>query len=189
MRFCRLFFLFLPYILLGWANPGTFQSYPNRYFVETGSFVGDGIQEALNGDFLEIFSITLEEAHFSICQKRFAGHPNVHLFLGDSGNMLEKIIQPIQEPITFWLDAHNDYDELLPYGSNTPILQELEAIKKHPIKTHTILIDDVRLFQTERFDRIPLVMIFRKLLEINPNYRISFIDGYTRRDILVAKLP
>ena len=109
----------------------------------------------------------------------------MHLFLGDSGEKLASIIASIDEPITFWLDAHND-NELLEFGKNTPILRELEAIKSHPIKTHTLLIDDVRLFNTTTFDNIALSTILRKIYEINPKYRITFEDGFVPAENLVG---
>lgn len=70
----------------------------------------------------------------------------------------------------------------------SPVLQELEQIKKHPIKNHTILIDDVRLFGTIEFDYVTLDQIIDKVLEINPNYNISFVPGYVQNDILVAQI-
>lgn len=71
----------------------------------------------------------------------------------------------------------------------SPILQELEAIKNHPIKNHTILIDDVRMFGTRDFDGVTLDQITDKLREINPNYSIFFEKGYQANDILVACIP
>ncbi len=180
--------LLWPALLFAWANPGTFNPFVKRYFVETGSFVGDGIEEALRAGFAEIRSVTLEEAQYIYCQERFKDHPNVHLYHGDSGRVLEEMIRSIDEPVTFWLDAHNDGD-VLPQGTNTPILRELDAIRRHPIKTHTILIDDVRLFNTAQFDWITLATIIRKIYEINPQYRITYLDGFVKRDILVAYIP
>ena len=72
--------------------------------------------------------------------------------------------------------------------TNSPILQELDQIKKHHIKSHTILIDDVRLFGTHEFDYVTLDQIIDKILEINPSYKISFVPGYVNNDILVAQI-
>lgn len=173
--------------LCSWSLPDTFTNHPNRYFVETGSFLGDGIERALESGFTEIYSIDLEEVHIEQCKKRFEGKSQVHLFAGSSDVWLDKIIESIHEPITFWLDAHS-CGEPVAGEVNNPILKELAIIAKHPIKTHTILIDDVRLFGTKYFDHITLSELIRKIKQINPAYQISYQDGFVKRDILVAKV-
>jgi hypothetical protein len=63
------------------------------------------------------------------------------------------MIKDINEPITFWLDAHyfpldmyknknHKISELPGYGK-VPLIDELNQIKRHSIKSHTILIDDI----------------------------------------------
>jgi hypothetical protein len=66
-------------------------------------------------------------------------------------------------------------------------MRELELIKNHPIKEHTILIDDLREWSRD-FPAIGFNTedIKKKILEINPNYVFSFADGQTSNDILVA---
>ncbi|HRI35351.1 MAG TPA: hypothetical protein PLD02_16495, partial [Saprospiraceae bacterium] len=71
-------------------------------------------------------------------------------------------------------------------GIKCPVLLELEAIKQHSIKTHTILIDDCRFFGTEGFDYITIDQVIKSLLEINPSYQFKYENGYTADDILVA---
>ncbi len=72
--------------------------------------------------------------------------------------------------------------------TNTPILTELRAIGEHHIKTHTLLIDDIRQCGTMEFDFIELQTIIDEILKINPRYKISFEDGYVTNDVLVAKV-
>lgn len=179
----------VPFCLWPWANPGFFERYKHRYFVETGSYDGGGIALAVDAGFQEIHSIELAERYYKECMDRFAKHPNIHLWLGDSGKMLTQVIEKIDEPITFWLDAHWSDGATARGDSNTPILKELEAIQRHPVKTHTILIDDVRQFGKWEHDFIPLQAILQKLYEINPNYVITYEDGFRPKDILVAQVP
>ncbi len=181
--------LFLPTIVFAWATLGLFNEFPNRYFVETGSLRGEGVIEALRTGFTEIHSIELSPHYHSYCKDTFSHLPHVHFWLGDSATLLEEIIQKIDKPITFWLDGHYSGTDTAKGSRNTPILQELAAIKRHPIKTHTILIDDVRLFSSEEFDHISLSTVKQLILEINPNYVISFKDAFQERDILVATVP
>lgn len=171
------------------SGPGIFNQYPNLVFVETGTWVGESTEEAIRAGFQEIHSIELSKEWHAYCQDKFKGMSNVHLWQGDSGAVLEEVIRNIQVPITFWLDAHYSGEPTAKGNSFTPILQELEAIKKHPIKTHTILIDDIRIFGTEDFDFIPLSQVLELLHEINPDYKISYRNGFVRNDILVAKIP
>ncbi len=166
-----------------------FAKYKNRCFVETGSYIGRGIQKALDAGFQHVYSIELSEKYYEMCQNRFSGNPNVTLVLGDSATMLPLLLEHINEPVTFWLDGHCSLGDTAKGDTMTPILKELDAIKNHPIKTHTILIDDVRLFGTWEFDDTSINAIISKLKEINPDYSIVFEDGYTKKDVLVAFIP
>jgi hypothetical protein len=60
--------------------------------------------------------------------------------------------------------------------------------KKSSCKNHTILIDDRRLLGTDEFMFITEDQIREKLLEINPDYEITYEDGYQANDIIVARI-
>ena len=64
-------------------------------------------------------------------------------------------------------------------------LSELDVIKRHPLRSHTIIIGDMNLAGTEAFGGITKAQIEQKLLEINPDYIINYGD----ENILVAYLP
>lgn len=72
------------------------------------------------------------------------------------------------------------------------ILRELEVIKEHPIKTHTILIDYINYAGTKRFGNITVEAIQQKLLEINPHYVFAFEKGghlgQEEQAILIARV-
>lgn len=165
-----------------------FAKYSNKYFIETGSCIGDGIQMALEGPFEQIYSIELSDHFYRHCCQRFAAHSNVGLFLGNSVNVLPEILDLLDAPATFWLDGHYSWNGTARGDTNSPILEELDIIGKHHIKNHTILIDDVRQFGTIEFDFIELEDVIKKILSINENYQISFEDGYIPNDVLVAKI-
>lgn len=160
------------------ASVGLFKKYLNPVFIETGSYYGEGIWHALNAGFKEIYSIEIKLEFFNICSGMFAGYNNIHLILGDSPIVLNEILNNINEPITFWLDAH--IGDVI-----SPLLEELEAIQRHPIKTHTILIDDLREWCVLR-NRFNTDILKEKILLINENYKFSFEDGFIPNDILVA---
>jgi hypothetical protein len=67
-----------------------FAKYPNKYFVESGSFVGDGIQAAIDAGFKHIYSIELKQSFYENDCLRFAFYPFVKLFLGDLVSFIKK---------------------------------------------------------------------------------------------------
>jgi len=168
------------------TTAGVFKKYPNPCFVETGSFRGQGIDNALKAGFSQVYSIELAPHYYTFCKKKFSNRRNVHLFLGDSSAVLARVIASIDKPITFWLDGHCSNGDTARGETMTPLMKELEAIKLHPIKTHTILIDDVRCFGTKEFDFLTQQAVLLKLKEINPKYTIVYEDGYKKKDVLVA---
>lgn len=163
-----------------------FVKYPNTYFVETGTCSGDGVQKALDAGFKNVQSIELSPGYFSRASLRFKDQKNVRLWQGDSSKILGKVIQDIREPITFWLDGHCSGGDTARGESMTPLMKELALIGRHPIKTHTIMIDDVREFGTANFDHLRLKTVLKKLREINPRYTIVYEDGHVKNDVLVA---
>ena len=112
---------------------------------------------------------------------------------GDSATELKRILEKIDEPICFWLDAHGGADK---YASTeeVPLLNELEAIKNHHIKNHIIAIDDAHLFGKVQYDKTGNVVcdythmsqeaIEQKLLEINPSYDIGIYAPYQMEMLL-----
>ena len=167
--------------------------YPNKFFVESGTYIGDGVAEALQCGFQVIKSFEIFPALAQQCQNRFLGVPNVEVILGSSSKLLFEHIKDMDGNITFWLDGHysntgTGYDP----DNICPLLLELEQIKLHPIKTHTIMIDDRRLLipstnggMDGMFD-ISEEQVVKKLLEINPNYKIRYEDGCEPNDIIIA---
>lgn len=160
------------------ASKDLFKKYPNLIFVETGTHHGAGVQQALDEDFKVVYSIEIDQKLFVECFHKFAHNRNVHLTFGDSGSGLKKIMAGIDKPVTFWLDAHVG-------ESSAPLLNELDVIKKHPIKTHTILIDDLRCWKVNKigFDTETLK---KAILEINPNYKFVLEEGHVPNDVLAA---
>lgn len=169
------------------ANKGLFSKYPNPIWVETGSWHGDGIQQAIDEGFTEIYSIELSEALHQRCSERFKDVPFVHLIQGDSHLVLDSLLATLHQPITFWLDGHFSGDDTVMGKYNTPLMQELDCIARHGVKTHTILIDDLRdWYKANHGFDIPMIMA--KISAINPKYRFNFEDGIIPNDILVASV-
>lgn len=162
--------------------------YKNSYFVETGTATGDCVKLALSHGFEKIFSIeidsTLQEQNCLFFQP-FINKQQVNLILGDSLIELKKLIPTLDKPTTFWLDAHVDYG---PSGiKRCPLYEELEAIATSNIKTHTIMIDDMRCLGGGTWGTsISVDGLKSILLSINPDYIFTLEDGWAPNDILVA---
>jgi len=171
--------------------------YPRELFIETGTFVGDGIEQALELGFDSVVSIELSEKYYSIATERFRYHPRVKIILGDSYKVLPEILKYVDCRCTFWLDGHYSGNDTAIGDYNSPLLYELDAISNHKINTHTVLIDDLRCWtKTEssivydktdvRSNQFDLNDIINKLKKINNKYQIKYLDGYTERDVLLA---
>jgi hypothetical protein len=164
------------------------KDYLNPVFVETGSYKGDGIQSALDAGFKSVISFEASSELWEKCSERFDENFSVACVLANSAHSLRHIIAPIKTPITFWLDAHEcgiayfengkgGYDEIHTYPGGKVILAELEQIAQHPIKTHTIMIDDWTIFGTREIEE--------KLWKMG--LRTEYIDGTKKNDILIAR--
>ena len=161
--------------------------FKNNILVESGSLTGGGVQDALDCGYKRVISFEVAPSFVEHCRNRFKNNENVSIIGDTSANMFEHI-KSISEPITFWLDGHYSGGTTSYKDVYCPILQELDAIGRHHLKNHVILIDDVRLFGTAEFDHIQLEDVKKKILNINPNYKFTLFDGYVKDDILCASL-
>ena len=171
-------------------------------FIETGTHSGKTVEVALSLGFKHIYSIELSDKWFNYCSSLFAKYDNVHILHGDSSTVLKDVLAKIDEPCLFWLDGHFSGGDTACGDLPCPIYNELNAIKEHNTKNHTILIDDMRgfgpkkaelLFDVEELKDLTQEGVVNKVLEINPNYKISYEDGkhdhlVFKDDILVALL-
>lgn len=169
-----------------------FKDYPNKVLVETGSYRGDGVQAALQAGFKRVISIDNDPQAIQFCINRFdlilRPDERVEMICSDSGVVLWDIIKDIDMPITFWLDAHWQFIGPEPRGPYLfPLLKELGHIAKHPIKDHTIIIDDWHIFYPDRVG-YSKEDIKQMLLAINYEYKFTHVDNPVKDGILVAHL-
>lgn len=175
-----------------------FHNHKNDVLVESGTYMGDGIQYALECGFKKVISFEIDTKLYNNAKKRFSNNPNVKIFNKSSIHLFDQI-KDIDTDITFWLDGHfsdgvTGYDQECPY----PLLKELESISKHHIKTHTILVDDRRLLKKHEIKHSSEIdpstigydeeQIINHIKMINKNYEISYEDGHIKKDIIVASI-
>ena len=123
----------------------------NDIFIETGTYGGDTVKKAIDIGFKEIYSIEYDKSRYEKCKKMFEQYSNVTIIHGDSKIEIPKLLKNINASATFWLDAHYNADGAECSDEWCPLKGELESIKEHYIKNHTILIDDMRLMDGEKF--------------------------------------
>jgi len=160
--------------------------HPNEAFVETGTSEGSGVRLALDTGFNHIYSIEIDENLQNINRERFKCYPIVNLITGDSSIELAKLIPKLHYQTTFLLDAH--YERRGPVGAKEcPLYEELLAILTSPIRTHTIMIDDMRMIGRKWGKNIVKDGLIDLIKRINNDYIISFEDNtMANDDVLVA---
>ena len=113
-------------------------------FVETGTYRGDTAAWAAE-HFARVATIELSPEYHAAATARFRGQPQVRVLLGDSGAMLRKVAAELPGPAVFWLDAHWSGLDTAGRETECPLLAELAILNAAPT-THTLLVDDARLF-------------------------------------------
>ena len=126
------------------------QRHACKILVETGTYRGDMVRACLD-KFDQIYTIELNEQLASRAQKRFAKNAKVKVIQGDSSKELRNVLQQIDKPALFWLDAHFTVrvsSDIEGRGDKeTAIVEELRHIAEHDRShSHVILIDDARCF-------------------------------------------
>lgn len=129
----------------------TVKMYGNRFslqtLIETGTYLG-GMIIGVKDTFRRIISVELEPRLYERAKLIFSSDPQISILFGDSGEVLPEILAAVTKPCLFWLDGHwsGGYVKTAKGNRETPILQELHHIFRHPVKEHVILIDDARMF-------------------------------------------
>jgi hypothetical protein len=142
--------------------------------------------------FSEIHSIELAPLLYQKASARFKNFSHVHLYCGDSAQLLPQLLPTLTGRILFWLDGHYSGGRTVKGDKNTPIIEELHAIKQSGITDAIILVDDIRCFQGA--DAAPQDSVFsdyptcaeleQLVLAINPHYQFKLFE-----DIAIAYLP
>lgn len=123
---------------------------PTRQYIETGTYVGDGIQRVL-GRYERIHSIELAEKYAFETAAKFLHCSEVTVYHGNSKEVLPVLLDTIQEPVTIFLDGHYSGgetaigDEIVDGFSSAPLLAEIEIIMARPWDD-IVIIDDTRMF-------------------------------------------
>jgi hypothetical protein len=157
-----------------------------KKFIETGSYIGLGIDLALQSGFEEIYSIELTEHYYNSCQEKFKGDDRIHLILGDSYFELEKLLNRFpEEPFTYWLDGHYSGGDTGIGIKESPLLKELEVILARKVPGELIYVDDMRLYRD--FDQELNISNIMRTINCGAPYADTWTEpsAFDPKDILV----
>jgi hypothetical protein len=128
--------------------------------VETGTYDGKMLG-ALLDEFDELYSVELSDEYFRAAQLTFGSDPKVHLYQGDSAEVLPVMLADFSGPAVVFLDAHFMGGDTARGVDFTPIWAELRALAVDG-RRHVVMIDDIEEFKTnpeypsldELFDKV-----------------------------------
>jgi hypothetical protein len=113
-----------------------------RTLVETGTYYGEMVA-AVKDAFECIYSVESDAQLAALARKRFARDPRIQILQGDSQSVVPGLLPSLNQPALFWLDA-GYYGWAGLQGDKQRLSNELEAILRHPLPGHVILLDDAR---------------------------------------------
>jgi hypothetical protein len=118
---------------------------PPLNYLETGCHEGINLEKRISEDkYLEYHSIELDPKWHTHNSLRFSEVSNVHVHLGDSSEILRKL--DLTLPLTIFLDAHYSGPGTAMGKMETPLLEELKALKDGSLNGGSVIvIDDIRM--------------------------------------------
>ncbi|CAN5463525.1 hypothetical protein BH10ACT11_BH10ACT11_12850 [soil metagenome] len=150
---------------------------PPARFVETGTYLGDGVEAALPF-FTRIDTVEIDDELVTGAQSRFENDATVHVHKGTSPDVLARLRSA--EPTVYWLDAHW-YGSLRPNPPLTPLLDELASIGELSVQ-QVVLIDDARHFLSPPPAPHPiqgwptLTEVLESLAAVGPSHELLVVD-------------
>ena len=112
-------------------------------FIETGTYRGWSI-ERMVGIFETLHTIELSDRLFAEATARLTGQP-INFHHGDSRQLLPQILQDVDQPVFFYIDAHWCKGPGTAGKEDFPLWGELDIIRERPF-ADVISIDDISGF-------------------------------------------
>lgn len=151
------------------------QEFKLSSFIETGTYAGDTTLVASN-IFEEVYSIDVCEPLYAKAKERFLNQANVHLYFGDTCDMLQQMIVDSPSKRLYWLDAHSSGGVTGGIPGFSPISHELKQIFEHEDNDFVILIDDLRgMCHCDKRTNLPLHSIISNIQEADADLKFYSI--------------
>jgi hypothetical protein len=164
--------------------------------VETGTYLGEGIDWALSCGLDQVHSIEIDSEYYFKAIDKYRSHPQVSIHLGSSSELLPDLLK-FSSPhcnTLFWLDAHFPMADKgsVPYNyeqdkvKRMPIIAELSSIVSSRAQFNDIIIiDDLRCFVDDpRIKADSFDVHMSKLGTRGQNCTRQSVVGITLDDIL-----
>ena len=137
------------------------KEYNVKFFFETGTWLGEGLNFASYFAFSKLVSCEIIEPIFKKAIKRFENNRKISIVHSDSITAVSSQLSSLNDNCFFWLDAHfpgaeeglNDYNDELREIYRLPLEKELEIIStRNNIYNDVIIIDDLRIYENGGFE-------------------------------------
>lgn len=165
--------------------------------VETGTYLGAGIELAMKSNIERIHSIEIDPDYYFRAVERYRENNQVSIHLGSSSSVLPSLLEyaNLNYNCFFWLDAHFPmadkgsvaYDHETDKEKRMPLIHELTSIvsRRYDYKD-IIIIDDLRCFTDDsRIKADSFDAHMSKLGHRGFNCTRQSVVGVTLNDILV----
>jgi hypothetical protein len=154
-----------------------------RTLVETGTFEGEMVRKCRRR-FDAIHTIELSPEWAERAEASFANDAHVYVHRGDSAEVLPRVLEGIRDRVVLWLDGHYSGEGTARGTSDTPLLAELEAVRRHGQRGSVVLIDDARCLGTTGYPALAEVQA--RLRAIEPDALITLADDIVRAEPRLA---
>ena len=113
-------------------------------FVETGTYLGETARWA-SSIFESVITIERSPELYQALARKTDNPPNVKYVFGNTRDELPGVVENLNGPAVFWLDAHWSGGTTYGQTDECPLIDEISLINASSAR-HFILIDDARLF-------------------------------------------
>lgn len=131
---------------------------PDGIWIETGTYLGE-TTEFLRSKGFKVYTIEPKQEFFEKAKNKFENFNEVIVLKGLSEQVLPELLPRLQGNINFWLDGHYSGGNTFKGPLDTPILKELDALRKNlnNFKNICVMIDDVRMFNPNIHSEYPSI--------------------------------
>ena len=148
-------------------------------FVETGTFKGETTIWAAK-KFKKVHSIEAYKPLFDEMSSKYSTIDDLVLHFGKSEDKLPDIIQKLDGPAIFWLDAHYSGEGTFGNSEKCPLINEIEIINTSNFD-NIVLIDDAFVFlspptKSHNIEEWPNLADIFKLLDYKGNNYIIILE-------------